>query len=128
MQEVLVNRLGGLSLPRKSVVRLTDRYNMTLDVNRGHKTTLQQQQQPSIHDNNSKSEITCNNASTSIFLMLGSGSLIFSGGRYCKSSGNLSTSSSSNSSGPASGNNNLGNRSTSSLSNHSWYSTKDYIC
>ena len=30
-----VNRLGGLSLPRKSVVRLTDRPNMTLDVYRG---------------------------------------------------------------------------------------------
>ena len=27
MHEVLVNRLGGLSLPRKSVVRLTDRPN-----------------------------------------------------------------------------------------------------
>ena len=35
MHEVLVNRLGGLSLPRKSVVRLTDRPNMTLDVYRG---------------------------------------------------------------------------------------------
>ena len=43
MQEVLVNRLGGLSLPRKSVVRLTDRPDMTLDVNRGRKTTMQQQ-------------------------------------------------------------------------------------
>ena len=32
MHEVLVNRLGGLSLPRKSVVRLTDRSDMTLDV------------------------------------------------------------------------------------------------
>ena len=32
MHEVLVNRLGGLSLPRKSVVRLTDRPDMTLDV------------------------------------------------------------------------------------------------
>ena len=32
MQEVLVNRLGSLSLPRKSVVRLTDRPDMTLDV------------------------------------------------------------------------------------------------
>ena len=42
MQEVLVNRLGGLSLPRKSVVRLTDRPDMTLDVNRGRKTTIQQ--------------------------------------------------------------------------------------
>ena len=44
MHEVLVNRLGGLSLPRKSVVRLTDRPDMTLDVYRGHKTTIQQQQ------------------------------------------------------------------------------------
>ena len=32
MQEVLVNHLGGVSLPRKSVVRLTDRPDMTLDV------------------------------------------------------------------------------------------------
>ena len=39
MHEVLVNRLGGLSLPRKSVVRLTDRPDMTLDVYRGRKTT-----------------------------------------------------------------------------------------
>ena len=30
MHEVLVNHLGGLSLPRKSVVRLTDRPYMTL--------------------------------------------------------------------------------------------------
>ena len=44
VQEVLVNRLGGLSLPRKSVVRLTDRPDMTLDVYRGRKTTMQQQQ------------------------------------------------------------------------------------
>ena len=42
MHEVLVNRLGGLSLPRKSVVRLTDRPGMTLDVYRGRKTTIQQ--------------------------------------------------------------------------------------
>ena len=35
MHEVLVNRLGGLILPRKSVVRLTDRPDMTLDVYRG---------------------------------------------------------------------------------------------
>ena len=40
---ILVNHLGGLSLPRKSVVRLTDRPNMTLDVYRGRKTTIQQQ-------------------------------------------------------------------------------------
>ena len=45
MHEVLVNRLGGLSLPRKSMVRLTDRPDMTLDVYRGRKTTMQQQQQ-----------------------------------------------------------------------------------
>ena len=45
MHKVLVNRLGGLSLPRKSVVRLTDRPDMTLDVYRGCKTTIQQQQQ-----------------------------------------------------------------------------------
>ena len=44
MHEVLVNRLGGLSLPGKSVVRLTDHPDMTLDVDRGHKTTMQQQQ------------------------------------------------------------------------------------
>ena len=41
MHEVLVNHLGGLSLPRKSVVRLTDRPDMTLDVYRGRKTTIQ---------------------------------------------------------------------------------------
>ena len=46
MHEVLVNHLGGLSLPRKSVVRLTDRPDMTLDVYYGRKTTKQQQQQP----------------------------------------------------------------------------------
>ena len=45
MHEVLVNGIGGLSLPRKSVVRLTDRPDMTLDVYRGRKTTIQQQQQ-----------------------------------------------------------------------------------
>ena len=44
MHEVLVNRLGGLSLSRKSVVRLTDRPDMTLDVYRGRKTTIQQEQ------------------------------------------------------------------------------------
>ena len=41
VHEVLVNRLGGLSLPRKSVVRLTDRPDMTLDVYRGRKTMEQ---------------------------------------------------------------------------------------
>ena len=42
VHEVLVNRLGGLSLPRKSVVKLTDRPDMTLDVYRGRKTTMQE--------------------------------------------------------------------------------------
>ena len=41
VHEVLVNRLGGLSLPRKSVVRLTDHPDMTLDVYLGRKTTIQ---------------------------------------------------------------------------------------
>ena len=44
VHEVLVNRFGGLSLARKSVVRLTDRPVMTIDVYRGRKTTIQQQQ------------------------------------------------------------------------------------
>ena len=48
MHEVLVNRLGGLSLPRKSVVRLTDRPDMTLDVYRGRKTTIQPTKNASI--------------------------------------------------------------------------------
>ena len=41
MHKVLVNRLGGLSLPMKNVVRLTDRPDMTLDVYRGHKQQKQ---------------------------------------------------------------------------------------
>ena len=45
VHEVLVNRLGGLSFPTKSVVRLTDRPNMTFDVYCERKTTTQQQQQ-----------------------------------------------------------------------------------
>ena len=48
VHEVLVNRLGGLSMPRKSVVRLTDRPNMTLNVYRGRKTTIQQQKQQQV--------------------------------------------------------------------------------
>ena len=48
MHEVLVNRLGGLSLPRKSVVMLTDRPAMTLDVCRGRKTAMQQQSMVSL--------------------------------------------------------------------------------
>ena len=37
MHKVLVNRLGGLSLPRKSVVRLIHRPDMALDVYHGRK-------------------------------------------------------------------------------------------
>ena len=44
-RSTVYNRLGGLSLPRKSVVRITDLPDMTLDVYRGRKTTIQQQQQ-----------------------------------------------------------------------------------
>ena len=41
VQEVLVNRLGGLSLPRLSVARLTDHPDMTIDDYLGRKTTTQ---------------------------------------------------------------------------------------
>ena len=43
VHQVLVNQLGGLSLPRKSVVRLIDCPDMTVAVYRGRKTTTQQQ-------------------------------------------------------------------------------------
>ena len=42
VHKVLVNGLGCLSLLRRSVVRLTDGPDMTLDVYRGRKTTTQQ--------------------------------------------------------------------------------------
>ena len=42
----LVNWLGGLNLPRNSVVRLTDRPDMTIVVYRGRKTTKQQFMHP----------------------------------------------------------------------------------
>ena len=45
VHEVLVYRLGGLSLSRKSVVSLTGRLDMLSDVYHGRKTTTQQQQQ-----------------------------------------------------------------------------------
>ena len=45
VHKVLVNSLGSLSLPRKSMVRLTDRPDMTLDVYCGRKATTQQQKQ-----------------------------------------------------------------------------------
>ena len=59
MHEVLVNRLGGLSLPRKSVVRLTDRPDMTLDVYRGRKTTVQYHGGESRDLNDRVHEISC---------------------------------------------------------------------
>ena len=39
MHDVLVNRLGGLSLPRKSVTRLNDWPDMIISAYHGHKTT-----------------------------------------------------------------------------------------
>ena len=63
MHEVLVSRLGGLSLPRKSVVRLTDRPDMTLDVYRGRKTAIQQQQER-------KSLIRVNGSNPRYFILL----------------------------------------------------------
>ena len=45
MHELQIKRSGGLSLPRKSVVRLTDRLDMTIAVYRGGKTTIQHQLQ-----------------------------------------------------------------------------------
>ena len=62
MHEVLVNRLGDLSLLRKSVARLTDRPDMTLDVYRGRKTTTQQQQQnrPKQKDNDGQISLSEN--------------------------------------------------------------------
>ena len=42
VHEVLVNRLGRLNLSRKSVVRLTDRPDMTSDIYCGRKITTQQ--------------------------------------------------------------------------------------
>ena len=47
MHEVLVNRLGGISLPKRSVVMVTDCPDMTTDVYPGSKTTTQQQLQTS---------------------------------------------------------------------------------
>ena len=49
VHEVLVNRLGCLSLPRKSVIRLTDRPDMTLDVYRGLKQQYNNNNRTSIY-------------------------------------------------------------------------------
>ena len=48
VHEALVNRLGGLSLPRKTATRLTDRPDMTIDDYRGRLTITQQQQPASV--------------------------------------------------------------------------------
>ena len=45
MHLVLVNHLGRLSLPRTSVVRLTDSPDLTIAVYHGRKITTQKQQQ-----------------------------------------------------------------------------------
>ena len=49
MHEVLVNSLGGLSLPRKSVVRLTERPDMTLDVYPNEMFTHNEPSHPDVH-------------------------------------------------------------------------------
>ena len=59
-----------------------------------------------------------------IFLRSGSLSRVLSAPKYCKSTGSLSLSSSSNSSGPASGRRSLGSRSIDSLSRCSWNSKR----
>ena len=48
LHEVLVNRSESQSLPRKSVVRLIDRPDMTIDVYSGRKTTTQQVDRPNV--------------------------------------------------------------------------------
>ena len=78
MHEVLVNRLGGLSLPRKSVVRLTDRPDMTLDVYRGRKTTTQQQQQQSLDNQTVHNHLT--RVPPVVFPRFPVNSLVFSSG------------------------------------------------
>ena len=42
---ILVHRLGGLSLPRNNVVRLTDHPDMTVNYYHGRKATKQREQQ-----------------------------------------------------------------------------------
>ena len=42
VQQMMVNRLGDLNLPRKSVVRLTDCPDMTIYAYLGRKTTTKQ--------------------------------------------------------------------------------------
>ena len=58
VHKVLVNRLGGLSLPRKSVGKLTDRPDMTIDVYHGRKTTTQPSPQTKIYQTTVKQMYT----------------------------------------------------------------------
>ena len=62
MHEVLVNRVGGLSLPRKCLVRLTDRPDMTLDVYRD----VKQQ-----HNNNKSLHLGVMKNISQIFILMG---------------------------------------------------------
>ena len=73
MHEVLVNHLGSLSLPRKSVVRLTEGPDMTLNVYRGRKTTMQQQNQVSAqsHVNCSRSYLKQKSLQTDRWMLRG---------------------------------------------------------
>ena len=64
MNEVLVNRLGGLSLPRKSVARLTDHPDMTIDVYRGCKTTIQLQYNKCLRNGGGRKPLTDNQLNT----------------------------------------------------------------
>ena len=66
VHEELVNRLGGLILPRKSVVRLADRPFMTLDVYRGRKTTTQQQYLQSLKENSCLRNKMCTSHTASV--------------------------------------------------------------
>ena len=70
MQKVLVYRLGGLSLPRKSVVRLTDRPDMTLDIYRGRKMTIQQQLQQLQHGRNHVFLLACTKVQRAVVVTL----------------------------------------------------------
>ena len=56
MHKVVVNRLGGLSLPKKSVVRLTDYLDMTSAVYHRCKITTQQHLEACLVMQNSEAE------------------------------------------------------------------------
>ena len=78
VHEILVNRLGSLSLPRKRVVRLTDRPDKTVDVYRRRKTTTQQQHEwldvnVTIEDHEFELSILCPPHRTHVSIMLAQG-------------------------------------------------------